>query len=149
MGDLLLVRVQTRTLQDNDVAGVVLQVEQVLCVLGHLHPSGVELWAREVASGLKALAPLGLLLIMDQEKRDRRVDGGGEAPLTQGSECHMLHLFDDVINLTPDDDSYPQCRGVDGYLHLDLTTVQAMGLEGSAAVDGDRPIVAKANECTQ
>jgi hypothetical protein len=61
----------------------------------------------------------------------------------------MLHLFDDVINLTTDDDSYPQCRGVDGYLHLDLTTVQAMGLEGSAAVDGDRPIVAKANECTQ
>jgi hypothetical protein len=68
MGDLLLVRVQTRTLQDDDVAGVVLQVEQVLCVLGHLHPSGVELWAREVTSGLKALAPLGLLLIADQEK---------------------------------------------------------------------------------
>jgi hypothetical protein len=61
----------------------------------------------------------------------------------------VRYLLDGVIDLTPDDGSYPWCHRVDRYLHPDLTTVQAMGLNRSAAVDGDRPVVAKANECAQ
>jgi hypothetical protein len=146
VGGMLHVCIQTHTLLDNDAARVVLQVEQVLCVLGHLRPSSIELWACEVASGLKTLAPLRLLLDVDRKEHDRHV---GEASLAQGSECHVRHLLDGVINLTPNDGSYPQCCGVDGYLHPDPTIVQAMGLKGLAAVDRDRPIVAEANECAQ
>jgi hypothetical protein len=61
----------------------------------------------------------------------------------------VYHLLDGVIDLTPNDNSYSQCHGVDGYLHSNLITVQAMGLKGSAAVDGDQPIVAEVNERSQ
>jgi hypothetical protein len=101
----LLVHVQMRMLLDDHEAGVVLYVEQVLHVLGHLCPSNAELRTGEVARGLKALAPLGLLLIMDREQCDLRVGGVSEPSLAQGSECHMSHLLSSVINLTPDDGS--------------------------------------------
>jgi hypothetical protein len=58
---------------------------------------------------------------------------------------HRHHLLDGVIDLSPDDGSCLLCHGVDGY----LTTVQAAGLKGSAAVDGDRPVIAEVNECAQ
>jgi hypothetical protein len=63
------------------------------------------------------------------------IGGVGEASLAQGIECHVRHLLDGVINLTSDDGSCPWCRGFNGYLHLDLTTIQAMGLKWSAAVN--------------
>jgi hypothetical protein len=56
-GGLLHVRVQVRTLLNDDAVGVVLEVEQVLRVLGHLCPLGAEMRTREVASVLKVLAP--------------------------------------------------------------------------------------------
>jgi hypothetical protein len=114
-----------------------------------LRPFGTKLWAGEVASGLKALAPFGLALLTDWKEHDHHVGGVGEASLAQGGECHVCHLLDGIVNLTSDDDSGPQCHGVDWYLHPDLTTVQAMGLKGSAAVDGDRFVVAEVNECAQ
>jgi hypothetical protein len=143
---LLLIHIQTRTMLNDDAANVVLQVEQVLYVLGHMCPTGAELWAREVASGLKVPVPCGILLVPDREQSDRRVS---EALLAHGSECHMHHLLNGIVDLVSDDGSCPRCRGVDGYLHPDLTIVQAMGLKRTAAVDGNRPIVAEANECAQ
>jgi streptogramin lyase len=44
-------RSQTRTLHDDSPTGVVLQVEQVPRVLGHLSPTGAEVQACEVNSG--------------------------------------------------------------------------------------------------
>jgi hypothetical protein len=38
---------------------------------------------------------------------------------------------------------------IKGYLHPDLTTIQGMGLKWSAKVDGDQPIIAEVDECTQ
>jgi hypothetical protein len=73
-----------------------------------------------------ALAPHRILLVPNQERSDRRVGGVSEALLAHGSECQVRHLLDGVVGLTPDDGSCPRCRGVDGYLHPDLTTVQAM-----------------------
>jgi hypothetical protein len=40
-------------------------------------PTGAEVWASEVAHDRQALSPLGLLLIVDQEEHDRRVDDDG------------------------------------------------------------------------
>jgi hypothetical protein len=76
------------TLLDDGPANVVLQVEQVPRVLVHLCRTGAEVWAGEVTHGLMALLPLRLILIPNREERDRRVSGGGEAALTQGSESH-------------------------------------------------------------
>jgi hypothetical protein len=67
----------------NDPTGVVLQVEQVPHVLGHLSRTGAVVWASEVTHDLKVLLPLALILIMDLEERDWCVGGGGEAALTQ------------------------------------------------------------------
>jgi hypothetical protein len=95
------------------------------------------------------LAPLEILLVLDQEQSDRHAGGVGEALLAHGSECHVRHLLDGIANLAPDDGSYPWRHGVDGYLYPDLTTVQAMGLKRTAMVDGNRSVVAEVNECAQ
>jgi hypothetical protein len=69
-GGTLLVHRQTRTLLPVCLSGVVLEVEQVLGVLGNrCHPS-MEVRALEVGHGLKALLPYGALLIPNREKHD-------------------------------------------------------------------------------
>jgi hypothetical protein len=110
-------------------ARVVLEDEQVLCILGHVRPSCIELWAHELTGGHKALMPLGLLLITDRKERDQRVGGVSEVSLTQGGECHVRHLLDGVIDLTTNDDSRSGHHAVDGYLHPDLTTHSGHGPE--------------------
>jgi hypothetical protein len=136
-------------LLDDDPAGVVLQVEQVPRVLGHLCPTDTEVWAGEVTHGLMVLLPLRLLLIVDWEGNYQHVDGGGEAVLTQESESNMCHLLDGVVHLAPNDSSLPWFRRVQGYLHPDLTHIQAMGLKGTAMIDGYRPTVGESDESAQ
>jgi hypothetical protein len=69
-------------LLDDGPTDVVLQVEQLTHVLGHLCPTGTEVQAHNVAHGLEVLLPLELLLIVDREESDRHVGGGNEAALT-------------------------------------------------------------------
>jgi hypothetical protein len=45
--------------------GVVLEVEQVLCVLGQRSHPSMEVRALEVSHGLKALLPYGVLLFLN------------------------------------------------------------------------------------
>jgi hypothetical protein len=68
----LLVHHQTRTLLHSCPDGVVLKVEQVLRVPGQQSHPGMEVRALEVGHGRKTLLPYGVLLIPDQEKRDRQ-----------------------------------------------------------------------------
>jgi hypothetical protein len=138
-----------RMLLDDDHACVVLQVEQVPHVLGHLRPTGAEVWTGEVAHDLEELLPLGLLLITDQEERNRHVSDVSEAMLTKCGEGDVRHLLNSVINLAPHDGSLPWHRGVNGYLHLDITNVQAVGLKGMAVVDGNQPVVAELDKSAQ
>jgi hypothetical protein len=105
------------------------------------------MWTLEVAHGLEALLPLGILLVADWNKCDRHVDGGSEAALTQRSEDHVCHLLDGVVNLAAGDGSRPRHHGVEGYLHPDPTHIQAMRLKGAATIEGDRPVVVKAEQC--
>jgi hypothetical protein len=58
----------------------------------------------------------------------------------------VCHLFDGVVEVTSDHSSSPRCLRVDEYLHRDLATSQAMGLERSAMVDGNRPVVVESHE---
>jgi hypothetical protein len=108
---LLLICIQTRTLLDDGATGVVLEVEQVLCVLGQLSPPGIELHAGEVTSCLQVLTPLGLLLVPNQEQRDRRVGQVGEVSLKHGDERHVCHVVNDVIQVASNDGSGPWCLG--------------------------------------
>jgi hypothetical protein len=59
----------------------------------------------------------------------------------------VRHLLDGVIHIAHDDGSSPWCHGAKGYLHPDLTNVRAMGLKGTVAVEGNRPVIAEADEC--
>jgi hypothetical protein len=59
----------------------------------------------------------------------------------------VRHLLNGIINLTTDDGSHPWHHGVEGYLHPDLAHIKTMRLKGTAVVEGDRPVVAEADEC--
>jgi hypothetical protein len=62
---VLLICSQLQTLLDDGPGGVVLQVEQVLHVLGHLSHIDMLVGALGVGHGHKALLPHGVLLIMN------------------------------------------------------------------------------------
>jgi hypothetical protein len=53
------------------------RLNKYLMYLAICAPTGAEVWASEVAHDRQALSPLGLLLIVDQEEHDRRVDDDG------------------------------------------------------------------------
>jgi hypothetical protein len=61
----------------------------------------------------------------------------------------MGHVLDNVVHPIVDDGSPPWCHGVEGYLHPDLTHIQAMRLKATAAVAADRPIVVESDESAQ
>jgi hypothetical protein len=100
-GGTLLVRHQTRTLMSGYPAGVVMEVEQVLRVLGQRCHPGVEVRALEVGHGLKMLLPYGVLLILNREKRDRQCCSSGEAVLAQGGESDVRHQLNTVSGSLP------------------------------------------------
>jgi hypothetical protein len=58
-GGVLIVCGQTHTLLHDSPSGVMLQVEQVLCILGHRSHADAKVRALEVRHGLKALLPHG------------------------------------------------------------------------------------------
>jgi hypothetical protein len=126
--DVLPICGQPQTLLDDGTGGVVLHVEQVLHVPGHLIHTGAQVGALKVRHGLMVLLPHGVLLIVDLEEHDRHLDGGGEAALTQGSEGDECHLLDGAVELTADDGPHPRLCGVQWYHQADLTHVQAMVL---------------------
>jgi hypothetical protein len=57
-------------LLDDDSAGVVLQVEQVPRILGHLSSTRAVVLASGITHGLKVLLPLRLILILNWEECD-------------------------------------------------------------------------------
>jgi hypothetical protein len=59
--------------------------------------------ALEVGHGLKALLPYGVLLIPNQEKRDRQCRCSCEAVLAQGGEGDVCHHLNAGVGLTNDD----------------------------------------------
>jgi hypothetical protein len=135
------------TLLPGCLGGVVLEVEQVLGVLGQRSHPGVEVRALEVGHGLKMLLPYGVLLILNQEKCDRQCCSSGEAVLAQGGESHVRHQLNAGVGLTINDGPESWLRGVEGYCHADLALVHAMGRGQLATVDRSVPAVAKMNEC--
>jgi hypothetical protein len=89
-GTLLACR-QTCTLLCACPGGVVLKVEQVLCVPSQRSHPSVEVRVLEVRHGRKTLLPYGVLLIPNREKRDRQCGGSGEAVLAQRDESDVRH----------------------------------------------------------
>jgi hypothetical protein len=106
-------------------------------------------WAGEVTHDLEALSPLELLPNVDREEHDQRVRVVSETALAECGEGNICHLLDSIINLTLADVSLPLHRGVVGYLHSDLIGIQAVGLKGTAVVNGNQPIVAVSNKSAQ
>jgi hypothetical protein len=100
----------------------------------HSH-AGVEVRPLGVGHDLKALLSHGILLVTDWKERDWHRGGVGEAGLTQGGECDLCSLLDGLIQLEPDDSCHPRLRRVEGYHHVDLTLVLAMGHRHVTAVD--------------
>jgi hypothetical protein len=124
-----------------------LKVEQLLCVPGQrCHPS-VEVRALDVGHSLKMLLPYEVLMILNQEKRDRQCCSSGEVVHAQGGESHVRHQLNAGVKLAADDGPRPRLCGVEGYHHIDLALVLAMGRGQSATVDRSVPVVAKTDEC--
>jgi hypothetical protein len=146
-GGTLLIRRQTRTLLPGCPHGVVLEVEQVLHVLGQRSHPGMEVRALEVGHSLKTLLSYGVLLIPNQEKHDRQCGSSSEAVLTQGGESDVRHQLNAGVGLAADYRPRPRLRGVEGYHHADLALVHVVGRGQSATVDRSIPVVAKMDEC--
>jgi hypothetical protein len=134
-GGILLVRRQTCTLLPSYPRCVVLEVEEVLHVHGQRSHSSVEVRALEVEHSLKMLLPYGVLLILNQEKRDRQCCSSGEAVLTQGGESDVRQKLNAGVRFTADDGPRPRLCGVEGYRHADLALAHAMDHGQSATVD--------------
>jgi hypothetical protein len=107
----------------------------------------VEVRALEVGHGLKLLLRYGVILIMNQEKRDRQCGSSGKAVLAQGGENDVCHHLNASVRLTDDDKPRPRLCWVEGYHHTDLAPIQAVGHGQSATVDRSVPVVAKTDEC--
>jgi hypothetical protein len=80
------------TLLHDSYGGVVLQVEQVLRILGHRSHANIEVRALEVRHSLKALLPHGIFLILNQEKRDRHRFSSGKHDLNPMNIRNTTHL---------------------------------------------------------
>jgi hypothetical protein len=143
----LLVRRQTCTLLHACPGGVVLEVEQVLRILGQRSHPDVEVRALEVGHGLKTLLTYGVLLILNREKCNRQCCSSGEVVLAQGDESDVRHQLNTRIRIAADDGPQPQLHGVKGYHHGDLALVHTVGCGQSATADRGIPVVAKMDEC--
>jgi hypothetical protein len=145
--DVLLKRARVQMLPHDGPASVGLQVENVLCVPSQRSLADVEVGPLGVGHGLKALLPHMILLVTDQKERDWHRGSVSEAALTQGGECDLCRLLDGLIQLNPDDSCHPRLRWVEGYPHVDLALVLAMGHRHATTVDRSVPIVAELAEC--
>jgi hypothetical protein len=143
----LLVRHQTRTLLYACPSGVVLQVEHVLRVPSQRSHPDVEVRAHEIGHSRKTLLPYGVLLILDQKKRDRQCGGSGETVLSQRGEGDVRHHLNAGVRLTADDGSRPRPRRLEGYRHTNLAPVQVVDPRQPATVDRSVPVVVKTDEC--
>jgi hypothetical protein len=128
-------------------ASVGLQVKHVLRVPSQHSRAGVEVGPLRVGHGLNALLPHRILLVTDWKERYWHRGGVGEAGLTQGGECDLCRLLNGLIQLDPDDSCHPRLRWVEGYCHVDLALVLAMGHRHAAAVEMSVPVVAELAEC--
>jgi hypothetical protein len=119
-------------------------VPRVPCQCSH---ASVEVGTPGVGHGLKALLSHKILLVADRKERDWHHGGVGEAGLTQGGECDLCRLLDSLIQLDPNDNCHPWLHRVEGYHHVDLALVLAMGHRHAAAVDRSISVVAELAEC--
>jgi hypothetical protein len=129
-------------LLDDGPASAGLQVKHVLCVPGQRSHASVEVRALRVGHSLKTLLPHKILLVTDRKERDWHRGGVGVAALTQGGECDLCRLLDDLIQLDPDDGCHPRLHRVEGYHHVDLALVLPMCHRHATAVDRSIPVVA-------
>jgi hypothetical protein len=97
--------------------------------------------------GPASAGPHRILLVADRKERDWHHGGVGEAGLTQGGECDLCRLLDGLIQLDLDDSCHPRLHRVEGYHHVDLALVLAMGHRHAATVDRSVPVVAELAEC--
>jgi hypothetical protein len=141
--NVLLKRAQVQMLPHDGPANAGLQVKHVLRIPGQCSHASVEVGALGVGHDLKMLVPHRILLVTDQKERDWHRGSVGEAALTQGGECDWCRLLDGLIQLDPDDGCHPWLRRVEGYYHVDLALVLAMGHRHVIAVDRSIPIVAE------
>jgi hypothetical protein len=107
----------------------------------------MEVRALEVGHDLMMLLPYWVLLIPNQEKRDRQCCSSGEVVLAQGGESDVRHHHNACVGLAADDGPRPWLRGDEGYHHADLALVRAVARGQSATIDRSVTIVAKTDEC--
>jgi hypothetical protein len=134
------------TLLHDSSRSVILQVEQVLRVLGHHSHASIEVQPLQVGHNLKSLLPSEIRLIQYRKQRDGHRGGSDEVALTQGGECDGSHLLDSGVGLATDDSPRPRLYWVKRYHQAGLVDVQVVDHGQAATVDRNFPAVAKANE---
>jgi hypothetical protein len=145
--NMLLKQAQVQTVLDDGPGSAGLQVKHVLRVPGQRSHASVEVRALGVGHDLKMLFPHMILLAINQKECDWHHGGVDEVALTHGGECDLSHLLDGLIQVDPDDGCHPWLHRVEGYHHVDLALVLAMGHIHATAVNRNIAVVAEPAEC--
>jgi hypothetical protein len=69
--DLPCISTETKTLSSNDALGVVIQLEQVLGISHHVHPTTVVVVLKVVPRLVNACPPLQIRVVLDRVRRDQ------------------------------------------------------------------------------
>jgi hypothetical protein len=124
----------------NNALSVMLQLEQVLGVLCHVHPITVVVNLIEVACLIHVSLPLRVRAVLDRVRRDCHTRSGRNILRAQGSECHVSGLLHSITHIIPDRTCGPQApirkHGVRWNLHIDLTMLQVVPLKEPTIVLG-------------
>jgi hypothetical protein len=140
-------RARVQTLLDDGPSSAGLQVKLVLRIPGQRSHASVQVRALGIGHSFKTLLPHRILLVTERKERDWHRGSVGEVALTQRGEYDLCRLLDGLIQLDPDDGCHPRLCRVEGYHHVDLALVLAMGHRYATVVDRSVPVVAELAEC--
>jgi hypothetical protein len=136
--DLLGITTKTAPLSCNDALGVMLQLEQVLGIARHVHPTTMVVVLKDVARLIHVFLPLWVGAVMDRVHGDRRAHSGRQVLRAQGDECQVSSLLHGVVHIIPDDPRGPQAlvrKHVVGWdIDIDLAALQVVLLVESPIV---------------
>jgi hypothetical protein len=123
--DLPCTTTEMKMLSSNDILGIMLQLEQVLGISRHVHPTTMVVVLKDVAHIINACPPLRIRAVLDRVQRDRHACSLKQALRAQGTECHVSSILHGLVHVIPNNPHGPRSpirkHGVGPDVNVDLT----------------------------
>jgi hypothetical protein len=143
--DFLDITNKTASLLHNDALSVVLQLKQVLGLLGHIHLATVVVNLKDIAHHINMSLPLWVRAVLDRIQQDGRACSSSQVLRAQGRECHVGSLLHSIVHVGPNSPRGPRTpigkHRVGRDIDVDLTSLQPMLLiEPTIVIRGSVPV---------